>query len=311
MHRDRRPDCRCWLRPHVRKMGEASKILRRGYAIAVLAVSAMLIAQAGLAASSKLPATAPIPTDAPANPPETGAAGPQSVPVPTSRPDLPAPADVAPPVSGPRARQSETFGPPAPPKGPPALQSQARPQPVDEQEERQCRADLRKLGVEFEPHEPLADLAAGCFVANPVTLKSLGKAISLSPEAILNCNMARATARFMQEVAAPIAKASFGADLTSIGNASAYVCRPRHGTTKLSEHGLGNAIDIASFTLADGRRIDVKAGADEKQAAFLDAIRKAACGPFTTVLGPGSDADHNLHFHFDMEKRRPGSTFCQ
>ena len=277
----------------------------------MLAVSAMLIAQAGLAASSKLPATAPVPTDAPANPPETGAAGPQSVPVPTSRPDLPAPADVAPPVSRPRPRQSETFGPPAPPKGPPALQSQARPQPVDEQEERQCRADLRKLGVEFEPHEPLADLAAGCFVANPVTLKSLGKAISLSPEAILNCNMARATARFMQEVAAPIAKASFGADLTSIGNASAYVCRPRHGTTKLSEHGLGNAIDIASFTLADGRRIDVKAGADAKQAAFLDAIRKAACGPFTTVLGPGSDADHNLHFHFDMEKRRAGSTFCQ
>ena len=30
-----------------------------------------------------------------------------------------------------------------------------------------------------------------------------------------------------------------------------------------------------------------------------------------TVLGPGSDADHALHFHFDLEPRRNGGTFCQ
>jgi hypothetical protein len=29
------------------------------------------------------------------------------------------------------------------------------------------------------------------------------------------------------------------------------------------------------------------------------------------VLGPGSDPDHALHFHLDLEKRRSGSTFCQ
>lgn len=292
-------------------MGEAWKTLRQGYAIAALVVSAMLMAQAGLAASPKLPATAPVPTDAPANPPETATDGPQSVPVPMSRPDLPASTDVEPTIAKPRPAQSETFGPPAPPKAPPAAQSQPKPPPVNEQEERLCRDDLRKLGVEFEPHEPLADPVAGCFVVNPVTLKSLGKTIKLSPEAVLNCDMARATARFMQDVAAPAVKASFGVELTSISHASAYVCRPRHGTTKLSEHGLGNAIDIASFGLADGRRIDVKAEAEEKAAAFLGAIRKAACGPFKTVLGPGSDADHNLHFHFDLGKRRNGSTFCQ
>ena len=44
---------------------------------------------------------------------------------------------------------------------------------------------------------------------------------------------------------------------------------------------------------------------------FLDRIRKAACGPFKTVLGPGSDADHATHFHVDLAKRRNGGTFCQ
>ncbi|TIS79786.1 MAG: extensin family protein, partial [Mesorhizobium sp.] len=44
---------------------------------------------------------------------------------------------------------------------------------------------------------------------------------------------------------------------------------------------------------------------------FLNAVRKAACGPFKTVLGPGSDADHSLHLHLDLAPRRNGGTFCQ
>jgi hypothetical protein len=226
---------------------------------------------------------------------------------------LPASVDVKPPETAPPAVPPEVVAPlPAQPKAAtPTPPEVAKPEPVDLQEERLCRDDLLTLGVDFERHDALADPANGCFVTNPVTIRSLGKTIKLVPEAILNCDMARATARFMQDVVAPAAKAGLGSELTSINHASAYVCRPRHGTTKLSEHGLGNAIDIASFGLADGRRIDVKAGAEEKIAEFLDTVRKAACGPFKTVLGPGSDSDHALHFHLDLEKRRSGSTFCQ
>ena len=63
----------------------------------------------------------------------------------------------------------------------------------------------------------------------------------------------------------------------------------------------------------DPRLIDLPRAAtdDAKARDFLDRIRKAACSPFTTVLGPGSDADHATHFHFDLAKRRNGSTFCQ
>lgn len=50
---------------------------------------------------------------------------------------------------------------------------------------------------------------------------------------------------------------------------------------------------------------------DRDHQAFLDAVRSAACGPFKTVLGPGTDADHATHFHFDMAARRNGATYCR
>jgi hypothetical protein len=173
-----------------------------------------------------------------------------------------------------------------------------------------CLEDLKKIGVDFSKEAPISD-PAGCAVQNPVTLKNLGSTIKLAPGALLDCPMALAAARFMRDVAAPEAKADLGSDLVSINHASAYVCRPRHNGAKLSEHAYGNALDIAGFGLANGRQVDVKAGAVEPEAKFLDAVRKAACGPFKTVLGPGSDADHALHFHFDLAPRRNGSTFCQ
>jgi hypothetical protein len=32
----------------------------------------------------------------------------------------------------------------------------------------------------------------------------------------------------------------------------------------------------------------------------VDSVRAAACGWFTTVLGPGSDAEHTDHLHVDI-----------
>jgi len=32
-------------------------------------------------------------------------------------------------------------------------------------------------------------------------------------------------------------------------------------------------------------------------------LRTAACGYFTTVLGPGANPAHDHHFHFDFKKR--------
>ncbi|WP_420844838.1 extensin family protein [Jiella avicenniae] len=48
-----------------------------------------------------------------------------------------------------------------------------------------------------------------------------------------------------------------------------------------------------------------------REGAFLGRVRDAACGPFKTVLGPGTDADHATHFHLDMAARHGGATYCK
>ena len=52
---------------------------------------------------------------------------------------------------------------------------------------------------------------------------------------------------------------------------------------------------------------------NESERAFDHAARAAACGYFHTALGPGADAFHSSHWHFDLESRGADgkSKFCQ
>ena len=145
----------------------------------------------------------------------------------------------------------------------------------------------------------------------PLAVQSLGAEVRLEPEAVMDCAMAETMARFVADVVNPAAQRELGAQLASISHASAYVCRPRNGSAKLSEHAFGNALDIASFNLSNGTSVDVTSTPGEREARFLDSVRKAACGPFKTVLGPGSDADHGTHFHLDLAPRKHGGTVCE
>ena len=71
---------------------------------------------------------------------------------------------------------------------------------------------------------------------------------------------------------------------------------------KISEHAFGNAIDIASFRLADKKSMAVANRRQDQdlESRWLMALRISACGYFTTVLGPGSNAAHAEHYHFDL-----------
>jgi hypothetical protein len=173
-----------------------------------------------------------------------------------------------------------------------------------------CRDRLRVAKVEFAEEAPLSD-PLGCSVPFPIRLRDLGPDFGLEPEAVLNCAMAEKMVEFTREVIAPAATVEFETRLKRLRHASAYVCRPRHGSQRLSEHAYGNALDISHFILEDGTEIAVDATREPARSIFLSKIRTAACGPFKTVLGPGSDADHAKHFHFDLAKRRTGGTFCQ
>ena len=69
---------------------------------------------------------------------------------------------------------------------------------------------------------------------------------------------------------------------------------------------------LRALTIVDINRehIAVKAYDDgTPQAEFLAEIRAAACGPFTTVLGPGTNEYHSDHFHLDTAERR--NPYCQ
>lgn len=177
--------------------------------------------------------------------------------------------------------------------------------------EADCQTRLRALNVAFEDEPAKHDATAGCSMPYPLSVTSLSNGIELAPKAELNCAMAEAIARFTADIVQPAARTILGRELAGISHASAYVCRPRHSGIKLSEHAFGNALDIASFTFRDGSSVEVGPEPGEKQGKFLDHIRKAACGPFKTVLGPGSDPDHETHLHLDLAPRRNGSTFCQ
>ena len=167
-------------------------------------------------------------------------------------------------------------------------------------------------GADFRPAPATGDPLHGCLIAQPVILLSLGKGIGLEPEALLDCPTAVRFAGFMQTSAQSAAKANLGSGIAEVHHASAYVCRPRNGASKLSEHAFGRGIDIASFTLPSGLTVPVMALPKDREleATFLATIRAAACGPFTTVLGPGSNADHATHFHFDLAPRK-GRPVCE
>jgi hypothetical protein len=81
----------------------------------------------------------------------------------------------------------------------------------------------------------------------------------------------------------------------------------------ISEHAFGNALDIAGFTLADGRYISVQKGwkgLPEEQ-GFLRDVQGAACDQFSTVLAPGSNVYHYDHIHVDLRRRRAGGGICK
>lgn len=175
-----------------------------------------------------------------------------------------------------------------------------------------CLTDPRILG-EAERLDPI-DEGNGCQVPNPWKMYSVAS-VQLSQPATLNCSVTQPLHDWMNGTVQPAAQAAFGENVTAITVAASYSCRARNNKrgARMSEHGFGNAIDISSFTLADGRKITVKQGwrGDGDERDFLREIRHDACGEFMTVLGPGSDRHHGDHFHLDLANRRSGKAYCK
>ncbi len=170
-----------------------------------------------------------------------------------------------------------------------------------------CFAALRMSNVEFET--VATPVSTGlCLVDAPVRLHAVpttrGRVV-LPDNPTLNCRFARQFTLWLSEAGAPVVYAQMNSSLAKLSTGPGFDCRGRNGdsSAKLSAHAFGNAVDIATITTADGRIVRVSDALVTTSPAFtlLRGLRMTACGYFSTVLGPGANAAHASHFHFDME----------
>ena len=139
--------------------------------------------------------------------------------------------------------------------------------------------------------------------------------VAIKPTATLACPIVSVLDRWLADSVQPVAMRWFGARVVEIKQISAYSCRGMNGDSRahISEHAFGNALDIAGFTLADGRQISVKDGwkglAEEQ--GFLRDVQATACQQFSTVLAPGSNVYHYDHIHIDLMRRASQRVICE
>jgi len=143
---------------------------------------------------------------------------------------------------------------------------------------------------------------------------SIGPVV-VKPAATLACPIVAQLDRWINDSIQPAALKWFNARVVEIKQISAYSCRGMNGNPNahISEHAFGNALDVAAFTLDDGRRITVKDGwhGMPEEQGFLRDVQGAACQQFNTVLAPGSNVYHYDHIHVDLMRRSSRRIICQ
>jgi hypothetical protein len=170
----------------------------------------------------------------------------------------------------------------------------------------QCRALLDRAGIAYAAMEPGG--AGQCAYADAVRLKDGKRAIALAPTSVApSCPVAAALRLWEWQVVQPAAQRLLGQPVRAISHFGSYSCRRMYGRSDgdFSEHATADAIDIAGFTLADGRRISVIGDwkGEGRDAAFLREVRDGACDLFSTVLSPDYNAAHRDHLHLDQAER--------
>ena len=216
------------------------------------------------------------------------------------------------PGAQPRWQPSANYSQPILSEAPTSLYAPGVAPPDDEDEiaatldEPRASTPLRQMPMQ----QPLPRL--GPPVGNSVA--SFGP-VALKPAATLACPIVSVLDRWLADAVQPAAMRWFGVRVAEIKQISAYSCRGMNGNSRahISEHAFGNALDIAAFVLADGRRISVKdgwRGMPEEQ-GFLRDVQGAACAQFNTVLAPGSNAAHHDHIHVDLMRRSSRRAICR
>jgi hypothetical protein len=173
-----------------------------------------------------------------------------------------------------------------------------------------CRDNLKSDGVRFTPW-PLrpSRMASGtvCEAPEGVAIKRGAAGLRFQPLARVNCAFALRLGRFeavMQEEARTV----FKSPVTSVVHLGTYNCRKMAAYDFVSEHSFANAIDIATFVLKNGRRVEVERDwvradqpAKTPAAQFLRRLTRRLYDEkvFSVVLTPSFDSHHKNHLHLD------------
>ncbi|WP_296921014.1 extensin family protein [Polaromonas sp.] len=153
----------------------------------------------------------------------------------------------------------------------------------------------------------------GCGFENAVLLRESG--VKLGAPVSLSCPMALSFAMWERHALQPAAELHAGQRVTAITHLGSYACRnvntgegaaPNAPSGNRSRHATADALDIAGFTLANGKSISVlrqwqddDATGAGPEALFLKAAHSGACRYFKGVLGPDYNAAHKDHFHLE------------
>ncbi len=166
-----------------------------------------------------------------------------------------------------------------------------------------CFADLHREQIRYSPL-PDRDFGGGCILQGTVQLIDYG--VPTTNLKATACPLARSFVAWVRNGLVPAGREILGSPVVRVESMGTYACRNVVGartTNRLSEHALGNAVDVSAFVLADGRRISIERdwrNPDPDVQAFLETIRASACKRFGTVLSPDYNAAHYNHLHLDL-----------
>lgn len=164
-----------------------------------------------------------------------------------------------------------------------------------------CVSVVRASGTKYR-RDAIPSKSEGCGMPQGLTLEQ--SRISYGGGIQLTCPATAALLMWERHVVAPAAEEHLGSEVVRIRHYGTYACRNvNHSESgRRSGHARGDAIDIAGFDLADGRKVSVLKdwGKETPEARFLSDVHEGACGLFSTVLGPDYNALHANHFHFEM-----------
>jgi hypothetical protein len=147
-----------------------------------------------------------------------------------------------------------------------------------------------------------------CEAPGGVAIRRGATGLRFEPPARVSCAFGLRLARF-EAVVQEVAKEILGARVRAIKQLGTYNCRRMAAYPDLvSEHSFANAIDVATFTLKNGRTVVVERDwvradrpAKTPAARFLRRLTRRLYDEkvFSVVLTPSYDKHHKNHLHLD------------